>query len=253
MTTGVFISPTESHSHSLQTLNALYEYDDFMASIGTVADMGCGPGLDLEWWATRTTRDESRTPLNIRCTGIDIIDDVPTAYRYKNITYQKQDFETPIRTKKSYDVVWCHDSFQYVINPFQTLSNWWNAMSRDGMLILILPQSTNLEFRTQAFDQRDKCYYNWTVVSLIHILAVTGFDCANGFFKKNIDDPWLHAVVYKSPTAPMDPRVTRWYDLADLGLLPESAVQSVNRHGMLRQRDLVLPWLDKSRASLADH
>ena len=58
-------NPAQSHAHSQQTLNALYEYDDFMESIATMVDLGCGTGLDLEWWATRTTRDDNPQPLNI--------------------------------------------------------------------------------------------------------------------------------------------------------------------------------------------
>jgi 2-polyprenyl-3-methyl-5-hydroxy-6-metoxy-1,4-benzoquinol methylase len=74
-----FKNSQESHEHSLETLNLLYEYDDFMRSIKTVADIGCGQGLDLEWWATRTTRDDDATPLNIECIGVDIVDQVHVA------------------------------------------------------------------------------------------------------------------------------------------------------------------------------
>ena len=66
-----FSSPELGHQHSLETLNGLYEYDDFMQSITNVVDMGCGAGYDLEWWATRTTRDESARPLNIKCLGVE--------------------------------------------------------------------------------------------------------------------------------------------------------------------------------------
>ena len=68
-----FSSAQESHDHSLETLNHLYNYDDFMLSIDSLCDIGCGiNGLDLEWWASRTTRDdENPEPLNIKCTGID--------------------------------------------------------------------------------------------------------------------------------------------------------------------------------------
>ena len=62
-----FTNAQASHAHSLEILDALYQYDDFMASIKTLADLGCGKeGLDLEWWATRTTRDQSPVPLNIK-------------------------------------------------------------------------------------------------------------------------------------------------------------------------------------------
>jgi hypothetical protein len=76
------------------------------------------------------------------------------------------------------------------------------------------------------------------------MLAVTGWDCKNGFFLKNPQDPWLHAIVYKSEYKPMDPRTTDWFKLKELGLLPETAERSVYAHGELFQHDLVLPWLD---------
>ena len=34
-----FSSAQQSHQHSLYVLNQLYEYDDFMASINTLADL----------------------------------------------------------------------------------------------------------------------------------------------------------------------------------------------------------------------
>ena len=248
-----FDTPEQSHAHSLKTLDTLYEYDDFMSSISTLVDLGCGPGLDLEWWATRTTRDEQRRPLDIRCTGIDQINRIDAAKRYRNVSYQRQDFEQPIAGDRKFDVLWCHDSFQYVIDPFATLQQWREVANKDAMLVLVLPQSTNVEFNVQEFDQRDGCYWNWTMVSLIHVLAVTGWDCAAGFFYKDPTDPWLHAAVYNGSHEPLDPRTTRWYDLMEQDRLPESAAQSVERHGYLRQRDLVLPWLDKSAHSMARH
>ena len=114
------------------------------------------------------------------------------------------------------------------------------------MLVLILPQTTNIEFKTEAFDQPDLCYYHWTMTSLIHALAVTGWDCRTGYFLKEPNDPWLYAAVYNSGQPHRDPKTTRWYDLVDANLLPDSANASIKKHGYLRQRDLVLPWLDKS-------
>lgn len=242
----MFTSPQASHAHSLRTLNLFYEYDDFMASLSTVADMGCGQGLDLEWWVTRTTRDELATPLGIKCIGIDLPDNMSMAQRYKNITYHQHDFEKPVPLPHKIDLIWCHDAFQYAINPIQTLTNWYNMTTEGAMLCLIVPQTTNLEFNHQAFDQQDYCYYNWTMVSLIHILTICGWDCSSGFFLKEPDDPWLHAIVYKSTHKPMDPRTTRWYHIAEKDLLPKSAKDSVMKHGYLRQRDLLLPWLDRS-------
>lgn len=249
-----FPSPEQSHQHSLQTLNTFYEFDDFMESIGTLVDMGCGAGLDLEWWATRTTRDENPQPLNIDCTGVDRPLSLPMAKKHRNIRYISQDFTEPVRVNdKKFDLVWCHDAFQYVIDPFTTLSRWRDITAPGGMLALVLPQTTNLEFNRQEFEQVSGCYWHWTLVNLMHVLAVSGWDCRSGFFKKNHNDPWLHAVVYRSDDAPLDPVATTWYDLAERNLLPESAVACINRHGHVKQKELILPWLDKSMTSFAKH
>jgi SAM-dependent methyltransferase len=249
-----FLNAQLSHAHSLETLDTLYNYIDFMESIGTLVDMGCGSGLDLEWWATRTTSEDNPQPLNIRCTGVDQAPALSMASKYSNIQYRSQNFEDAfLINKRKFDVLWCHDAFQYAVNPFNTLKLWRDIVSENGMMVLILPQTTNLEYNTQAFDQTDGCYYNWTIVSLIHMLAVSGWDCAGGFFRKHPDSPWLHAVVYKSEHEPMDPRTTRWFDLAERNLLPRSAVDSLNRVGHVRQRDLILPWLDQSLMSFQHH
>jgi len=241
-----FRNPEESHNHSLETLTWLHEHDDFMASINTLVDLGCGAGIDLEWWATRTTRDERSEPLNIKCTGIDLLDTPPIVKKYNNITYQRTDFEDSIYTpkKQKYDVLWCHDAFQYVLNPLETLKLWWSIAEPGAMLCLVLPQTTNLEHRNLSIIQ-PAGFHHYTLVNLIHMLAITGWDCASGFFLKRANNPWLHAVIYRSDTEPMDPK-TSWYQLAETGLLPESAMVSINKYGFLNQSDLVLPWLDKN-------
>lgn len=246
-----FGSNADSHAHSLQVLETLYRFDDFMLSVETVGDLGCGAGKDLEWWATRTQRDEKNTPLNIKCTGIDIKDNLNIAHDYANITYQKQDFEKDLMRK--FDVLWCHNSFQYVIDVFGTLANWREALNENGMLAMSVPCNINLEYNKQAYDQADFSYYNWTLVSLIHVLAMSGFDCKDGFFIKHPLDTWIHAVVYRSEHEPMDPRNTTWYELGDKDLIPESAEQSAIKYGHVRQRDLVLPWLGSNPMSYADH
>ena len=245
----MFRNHEESHAHSLETLNILYEYDDFMESVGSVVDLGCGSaGLDLEWWATRTTRDENPIPLNIRCTGVDTIEKVSFIRKYNNITYQRTDFEVGVIPTKDtkFDVLWSHDSFQYAIDPIKTLAHWQEIANQDAMLVLILPQTFDLEYRQLSITQQSGCYHHYSLVSLIHMLAVTGWDCSAGFFLKRPADPWLHAVAYKSSHAPMDLRTTTWYDLAERGLLPKSAAECVQRRGYLDQKDLLLPWLDQS-------
>ena len=169
-----FRNAEESHKHSQLILEAIQEYDDFMESIESVVDLGCGAGLDLEWWATRTTRDDDPEPLNIQCVGVDLAPALPLARRYPNITYQSRDFEGEIFTPKNklFDILWSHDSFQYAVNPIGTLSQWWHIASEGAMLIIVLPQTTNIEYKHQAFIQPSGCYYHHTVVSLMHQLEI---------------------------------------------------------------------------------
>lgn len=243
-----FITPEESHKHSLQTLDVLYEYDDFMESIDSVVDLGCGTGLDLEWWATRTTRDDNPQPLNITCVGVDTVNELNINSKYPNITFQQTNFEKAVHPHRNgnYDILWSHDSFQYALNPLDTLAKWYECANDGAMLVIIIPQTTNIHHHKLAFTQESYSYYHHTLVSLIHMLAVSGWDCKNGFFLKKPQDPWIHAIVYKSQHKPMDPSTTSWYDLMKKNLLPESADKSVFAHGYLRQQDLTVPWLDHS-------
>lgn len=233
---------------SLLVLDALYQYDDFMSSISTLVDIGCGAGEDLEWWATRTTRDDVAEPLNIKCTGVDRTQSLAITKKYSNIFFQQADFEQQIMVsaQHKFDVLWCFDAFQYAINPLATLAKWRDLSTQGAMLALSVPQTTNFVQRQSAFTQPSGVYYHYTLVNIIHMLAISGWDCRSGFFYKSQQDPWIHAVVYKSSHEPMCPQTTTWYELMEKKLLPDSADVSVNAHGYLRQQDLVLPWIDKS-------
>lgn len=153
---------------------------------------------------------------------------------------------------KRFDLLWCHDAFQYVKHPYETLIRWRDRCEKNGMLVLIVPQTTNLVRNRQQFEALDGCHYHWTLPNLIYMLAVSGWDCRSGFFRKQPDDAWIHAVVYKSDRAPLG-LGTRWYDIVDAGLLPESAQQGIMRRGYLAQQDLILPWLDKSLTSFLNY
>lgn len=248
----MFTHPDDSHQHSLETLNQLFEYDDFMASIRTMVDLGCGTGDDLVWWATRTTRDDRPEPLNIRCTGVDTFENLSVAHKHENISYQRNNFEAAIHPpKEGFDVLWCHDSFQYARNPLQTLSNWWHIASPGAMLAITIPITQQIHRRQLSYVLPNGCYYHHTMVSLMYMLATAGWDCGSGFFKQTPTNDWLHAIVYKSEHPPQDPTTTDWHKLSDLNLLPDSAKRSVYAHSALRQQDLIVPWVDHSLLSMA--
>lgn len=246
-----FVHPGDSHAHSLQTLNQLYEYDDFMGSIRSMIDLGCGSGEDLIWWATRTTRDDNPQLLNIQCQGIDLQSKIQSG-NHPNISFASGDFEQTIMPYPGgFDVLWCHDAFQYALNPVQTLRNWWHMASPGAMLALAVPISQRIHHRQLAYELPSGCYYHHSMVSLMYMLATAGWDCGAGFFKQTVTEPWIHAVVYRSQHPPIDPRQATWHHLVELNLLPESAAASIYAHSALRQQDLIIPWIDHSLTSMA--
>ena len=244
----MFSTPEQNSRPSLDILNALQEYDEFMESIDTLVDLGCGDGADIEWWATRVTREDVPKPLNIKCTGVDLIDQLFAPRTHKNVSYLGTDFEqlTTAFGNKKFDVLWCHDAFQYCIDPIGTLIRWRDITNDGGMLAITVPTTITTHHRQLAFTQQSGCYYHHTMISLIHMLAITGWDCHGGFFLQKPNDSWILAIVYKSEQEPLDPKTANWHQLRELNLLPESAAESVNAHNYLRQQDLVLPWLDHS-------
>lgn len=243
----IFSSATESHEHSLQTLNLLNSYDDFMDGIGVVCDMGCGSGLDLKWWADNCYQDENGNmiPRKIRTVGIDTDIRIAKSMKRNDIRFLEGNFEEKQLAQPA-DLIWSHDSFRYAVNPLQTLRYWNEQVNENGMLVLIVPQTINLIYNKLSTRTFPCNFFNHSISSLIYMLAVNGFDCNDGHFTKQANDPWLHCVVYKSNISPMDPRTTSWYQLAEKNLLPESATKCISKWGFLKQEELVTTWLDKN-------
>jgi SAM-dependent methyltransferase len=241
-----FKNPHDSHNHSLEVLNLLYEYDTFLESLSTIADMGCGAGLDAQWWATLTTRDEIPEPYNYRVFAIDknikqIEPDVLASS--KNIGVVEGDFEEAILPVKV-DLIWAHDSFQHARNPLKCLATWKKTLNENGMLVLSIPQTTYMDKNRLVVSNYNHQYYSYNVLNLIYMLAINGFDCRDAFFYRKPYTPWLYAAVYASE---YDPILTNasWVDLAERKLIDDSLIESVNKYGYARLDDLVVRWLDK--------
>ena len=241
-----FANPHLSHDHSLEILNLLYGYDSFLDSLTVIGDMGCGSGLDAAWWATLETRDDPPEPRNYRVYAVDRtlnkIDDEIRAT--ENIRWIEGNFEEYGILPELLDLVWAHDSFQFVTSPLHTLSVWNRQMNNNGMLVMALPQTINYAYNRLTFRTHSYSYYNYNISNLVYMLAVNGFDCRDAYFYKNVETDWIYLAVYKAE-APMDPSTTSWFDLADKNLLHPSVVNSLDRYGHVRQEDIVYPWLDK--------
>jgi len=235
----------KSHEHSLQVLNTLNDHDDFMESIESVADLGCGQGDDIMWWSTLTTRDDTPEPHDYKCYAVD--KDLRKVTRRgefpTNVISLKGDFEKAIMPTPV-DLIWSHDSFQYCTNPLTTLKRWNSFLNEDGMLCMVIPQTSYYEHNRVLHTVHDRQFFNLNITNMMYMLALNGFDCAGGHFLKKDNDPWLSLAVYKSDIAPMDPFKTSIYDVAETGLLPDSAADSINKYGYLRQQNLFTRWLD---------
>jgi SAM-dependent methyltransferase len=258
-----FSNGTLSHQHSLQTLEAINQYEEFMESITTIADFGCGTGHDIDWWSRLEyidyTYDEEGNVVaetvrqrnykcyavdrDIKSMGVELKDSVHVV---EGDIEQRRLLSTPV------DVVWCHDTFQYFVNPLNTLKLINEQMVENGMLYIGFPmQSAHIDNRWVCRGHHRQ-YFNHNFLSLIYMLAVNGFDCRDAYFSKKLGDPWIHAAVYKTKYKPMDPTVTTWQDLAELNLLNDSMKNSLSKHGYIRQEDLVCVWLDRSRHLIQD-
>lgn len=239
----IFNTPEESHAHSLEMLELFYDHDDFMDSITSILDLGCGEGLDINWWATATSRDDNPIPHNYRCFAVD--KNLKKFSHAPNVRTFEADMVDYI-ISRPVDLIWCHNALQYVENPAQALRKMWHLLQPGGVLILAVPQTVNIEYNRWASKCLPGQPFSFTISNLIYMLAASGFDCLDGMFTKKADDPWLWALVYKSDHEPVKTDETTWYELLEKDLLPTKAKDAIFAKGYLDQSQLITRWIDNS-------
>jgi hypothetical protein len=252
---GLFKNNYASNQHSLRVLNLLREYDTFLESLSTVADMGCGNGHDALWFANLETRDDPPEPLNIRVFAVDKdlrhLD--PEVRKHRHISAIEGDFENEHVLPRPVDLIWAHDSFQASLDPMKTLANWKKNLNVNGMLVMSIPQTTYFDHTENRLVIRNYShqYYNYNLLNLIYMLSLNGFDCRDAYFYREPNTPWLYAAVYASTHDPLPEQAT-WYDLAERGLINDSLINSVQRWGYARLEDVVVSWLDRDNYIIND-
>jgi SAM-dependent methyltransferase len=251
---GHFKNAHESHAHSLEVLRLLHEYDSFLDSLQIIADMGCGAGFDSKWWAELATRDDPPEPHNYLVYAVDQnikqIDSGVLAT--SNVIPIEGNFEE--RTvPRQVDLIWSHDSFQYALDPLRCLATWKNTLNPNGMLVMSVPQTTYWDHSHSRLvvSNHSHQYYNYNILNLIYMLAISGFDCRDAYFYRKPNTPWLYAAVYASEHPPVGQHVS-WYELAEKQLINDSIINSVNRYGYARLEDTVVCWLDKDNYLITD-
>lgn len=233
--------------HALFVLESMRPHDEYLGRLTTICDMGCGSGEDIAWWATLVDNQDPPQPYNFTCFAVDKdplkLAQVP---KLPNLHTMERDFNNIVMPVDSVDLIWSHDSLNYSTDPIATLKHWHNMMTTDGMLILSIPQHSGVENNRYYSRSYSQCFYHYTPVSLIYMLALNGFDCRDAYLLKQFNDPWIQMAVYKTDVEPMNPETTTWYDLANKNLLHPTAVESIMKHGYLRQEEILYPWLNRN-------
>ena len=243
-----FETHEDSHEHSALTLDLLNGYDDFMSSIDTVVDMGCGKGLDTFWWATRRDPQPPHVPRNYNCIAIDkdFKKVKPELHDLKNVRLQQEDFENPSLDDTSVDIIWCHNSFQYAKSPLQTLKRWHTALNTNGMIYMCLPYNVNRHYNKFSGKTESGVFYHYMPSNIINLLCVSGFDCSDARFYKIPGDNFFHICAYKDEDKDIN-EDSSWYEIAESGRLPKSAVKFINKTGYLDDYHLEGLWFNGSR------
>jgi len=245
---GLFKNREESYNHTQFIRDLLYHYDSFLDSLEVIADFGCGDGSNIEWWAKLQTREDPPEPRNYICYAVDknIIQIREDVASLDNVKIIQANLEDPDRfIPRQIDLLWCHDTFQFMTNPIYTLYKWNEMMSVNGMLILSLPQGVHYKNNRLNNISHNGWFFNHNIVNLMYMLGVNGFDCKDAYFYKEENSLWLYVAVYKSQVLPLDPQQTTWHDLIELNLVNESVEQCINKYGYVKQEEIITTWLNK--------
>jgi trans-aconitate methyltransferase len=243
----LFKNAYDSHRHSLEILNLVYGYDSFLENLRTIVDVGCGEGLDAQWWATLTTRDVLMEPHNYTVYAVDqnISQlDPGMLEENSNIIPVQANFETRCIPKQA-DLIWAHDVFQYARDPLKCLAAWKSMLNVNGMLIMAVPQTTYYYNNRLVVANHSNQYYSYNILNLMYMLAISGFDCRDAYFYRKENSPWLYAGVYATEYNPLPDHAT-WHDLAERNLINDSVINSVNKFGHARLEDVVVSWFDRN-------
>lgn len=231
-----------SHSHSLSMLWTLSGFHDFMESIDSVLDVGCGDGHDSLWWANATDMDDNPRPLNINVVALDKEDSINPDYQIpNNLTFKHEDWNTA-EFKDQFDVVWTHNTLQGTTDPLKFLHKM-NEFCADGaMLGISFPATSNMFYGDPDYRIYQEAPHSITMIHLIYMLVLSGFNCKDGYFIKQPGTNIISAIVYKDTDEVFthgEKAIAEYNDL-----LPISCQQQLTKYNYLTNKGLLLNWID---------
>ena len=232
-----------SNSHSLSMLWGLEQFGEFMESIDTLLDVGCGDGHDALWWANATDQQEiNPEPLDIKVTALDIENKVNKDYDIpENLTFVFEDWNT-VKFKKPFDVVWTHNTLHTAQDPLLFLHKMNEFCSDGGMLALSFPTTSNMFYGDPDYRIYQQAPHSITMIHLIYMLVLSGFNCNDGFFVKQPGTNIISAIVYKDTDKVFKHGERPLADFNDL--LPDSCQKQLAKYNYISNKNLLLRWLD---------
>ena len=229
------MSPEQSHQHSLITLTHLQNLEDYMSNIENICDMGAGVGLDACWFATLADSNGRQYNYNVIA-----VDNSPGVIQTRGRMIWNFDDVHTVKLAQQ-DLIWCHDTLQYLRSPIDALFHWHSLLREDGLLLVEVP-ITNSKYYGGI-------YHNYSMGTLITQLASAGFDCRGGHFQYDKERGWIRAAVYKTID---EPRLYKsWYELVETNRLPYCLDAILYSNDRFSENDLVLEWIDRSQSFLS--
>lgn len=234
-------NPANSRLHSLNFLNQIYQYPEMMESIASVLDVGAGTGHDAHWWAMADDGDDNNpVSLGIKVKAFDIQPKWEPEFEHKNITRLEGDWDT-IEFEEKFDVVWAHSVLQEARDPLKFLHKMNTFTSDGGVLCLSVPTTINNFYGEPDYRVYPNVSQSITIVNLIHMLALSGFNSREGFLYKQPGTNIINAFVYKDSNDVFDYTEKSIYDLVDF--LPKSCEEQLNKFGYITNKGLLIKWL----------
>jgi SAM-dependent methyltransferase len=157
-----------------------------------VLDIGLGYGFHCKWFAGKQAR-----VLGITTHMTDEITDRARQDGYEVACMDMHFLDLP---NDSQDLLWSHHSLEHSFSPLFALREWLRVLKPGGTLAVTVPPHKT-EIVSGHFTT------GWTVGQLLYLLAVAGFEVADGLFLKEGYN--VRARVTK-PLTPNDPTSRSW-------------------------------------------
>jgi SAM-dependent methyltransferase len=171
--------------------------------VRSIIDVGCGYGMHCAWFAAQG--------LDVTGVSTDISEELRTHARAHGYQLAQMDMHFLDMDENCLDMVWSHHCLEHSFGPLLALWEWQRVLKPGGILAVTVPPH-----KTMIVSGHFTA--GWSIGQLLYVLAVTGFDVANGSF---VREGYNVRALVRKPDQPIDPQGLSWLqNLRDK--LPES-------------------------------